>query len=130
MVWPLADDALLAPLEVNRAAVWLHECEGLGGEGFDFGVGQREAVALLWRDVGEFDGLADRLVGRIDQLLGFLAEAALEDCRFLGANVWLVDVKLVGIDRTLHDRLAKRSEERRVGKEGVSTCRSRWPPYH
>src|SRR3546814_15957376 len=24
----------------------------------------------------------------------------------------------------------KRSEERRVGKECVSTCRSRWPPYH
>src|SRR3546814_16521266 len=23
-----------------------------------------------------------------------------------------------------------RTEERRVGKEGVSTCRSRWPPYH
>src|SRR3546814_14800002 len=23
-----------------------------------------------------------------------------------------------------------RSEERRVGKEGVSTCRSRWWPYH
>src|SRR3546814_7767272 len=26
----------------------------------------------------------------------------------------------------LHDR----SEERRVGKECVSTCRSRWSPYH
>src|SRR3546814_11755559 len=26
-----------------------------------------------------------------------------------------------------HDR---RSEERRVGKECVSTCRSRWSPYH
>src|SRR3546814_15980000 len=25
--------------------------------------------------------------------------------------------------------LAMRSEERRVGKECVSTCRSRWPPY-
>src|SRR3546814_17921563 len=25
---------------------------------------------------------------------------------------------------------AYRSEERRVGKEGVSTCRSRWSPYH
>src|SRR3546814_15392636 len=25
---------------------------------------------------------------------------------------------------------ARRSEERRVGKEGVSTCRSRWSPYH
>src|SRR3546814_4131678 len=24
----------------------------------------------------------------------------------------------------------ERSEERRVGKESVSTCRSRWSPYH
>src|SRR3546814_10006799 len=27
-------------------------------------------------------------------------------------------------------RRATRSEERRVGKECVSTCRSRWSPYH
>src|SRR3546814_19984157 len=27
-------------------------------------------------------------------------------------------------------RLYDRSEERRVGKECVSTCRSRWSPYH
>src|SRR3546814_12507258 len=26
--------------------------------------------------------------------------------------------------------VSNRSEERRVGKEGVSTCRSRWSPYH
>src|SRR3546814_17179907 len=26
--------------------------------------------------------------------------------------------------------VATRSEERRVGKECVSTCRSRWSPYH
>src|SRR3546814_15694732 len=26
--------------------------------------------------------------------------------------------------------VAMRSEERRVGKECVSTCRSRWSPYH
>src|SRR3546814_14804835 len=26
--------------------------------------------------------------------------------------------------------LERRSEERRVGKECVSTCRSRWSPYH
>src|SRR3546814_11035726 len=26
--------------------------------------------------------------------------------------------------------LTSRSEERRVGKECVSTCRSRWSPYH
>src|SRR3546814_1259226 len=27
-------------------------------------------------------------------------------------------------------QLVARSEERRVGKECVSTCRSRWSPYH
>src|SRR3546814_20495356 len=27
-------------------------------------------------------------------------------------------------------RPSERSEERRVGKECVSTCRSRWSPYH
>src|SRR3546814_15282571 len=28
------------------------------------------------------------------------------------------------------DKALNRSEERRVGKECVSTCRSRWSPYH
>src|SRR3546814_13812009 len=28
------------------------------------------------------------------------------------------------------DRIETRSEERRVGKESVSTCSSRWAPYH
>src|SRR3546814_14494360 len=40
------------------------------------------------------------------------------------AWAWLVERGLVAADRTL------RSEERRVGKECVSTCRSRWSPYH
>src|SRR3546814_11355027 len=31
---------------------------------------------------------------------------------------------------TLREIGTKRSEERRVGKECVSTCRSRWSPYH
>src|SRR3546814_12381034 len=29
-----------------------------------------------------------------------------------------------------HEALGARSEERRVGKQCVSTCRSRWSPYH
>src|SRR3546814_20205822 len=29
-----------------------------------------------------------------------------------------------------HHRARARSAERRVGKEWVSTCRSRWSPYH
>src|SRR3546814_19170903 len=32
--------------------------------------------------------------------------------------------------RCRHRTAAPRSEERRVGKECVSTCRSRWSPYH
>src|SRR3546814_18599939 len=35
------------------------------------------------------------------------------------------------IDALIRWQLAsRRSEERRVGKECVSTCRSRWSPYH
>src|SRR3546814_2006202 len=34
---------------------------------------------------------------------------------------------LTRVERVPH---ARRSEERRVGKECVSTCRSRWSPYH
>src|SRR3546814_14318127 len=43
---------------------------------------------------------------------------------------------VAGLDReasTFYDNvvgLAFRSEERSVGKECVSTCRSRWSPYH
>ena len=34
------------------------------------------------------------------------------------------------IDKCGPENRGKRSEERRVGKECVSTCRSRWSPYH
>ena len=49
---------------------------------------------------------------------------------FIGSNFvhWVVDnqpdVHVVVLDALT------RSEERRVGKECVSTCRSRWSPYH
>src|SRR3546814_16443604 len=33
-------------------------------------------------------------------------------------------------NRDLQAVIDRRSEERRVGKECVSTCRSRWSPYH
>ena len=61
----------------------------------------------------------------------FVAVASLRNAR----RAWLpkTDVAL-RIDRRaqLQDRLATlaRSEERRVGKECTSWCRSRWSPYH
>src|SRR3546814_12340855 len=40
---------------------------------------------------------------------------------------WTLDIQKT---QDSHLRRADRSEERRVGKECVSTCRSRWSPYH
>src|SRR3546814_19122421 len=43
-------------------------------------------------------------------------------------------VKEYHVERLMRDakitQIYERSEERRVGKECVSTCRSRWSPYH
>src|SRR3546814_7841575 len=47
----------------------------------------------------------------------------------IGGKVQLVgDDLFVTNPKRLRDGI--RSEERRVGKECVSTCRSRWSPYH
>src|SRR3546814_12065958 len=43
--------------------------------------------------------------------------------------VWLPDDGIL-FAGDLVEEGATRSEERRVGKECVSTCRSRWSPYH
>src|SRR3546814_12882629 len=48
-----------------------------------------------------------------------------------GGGLQLVELDLASLKivRAFADTL-NRSEERRVGKECVSTCRSRWSPYH
>src|SRR3546814_2758008 len=42
----------------------------------------------------------------------------------------IADVVVLLLRRKVPGRERTRSEERRVGKECVSTCRSRWSPYH
>src|SRR3546814_10204465 len=49
-------------------------------------------------------------------------DIARRSCRTSGHLAWP--------DRSSAVPQAQRSEERRVGKECVSTCRSRWSPYH
>src|SRR3546814_15790740 len=61
--------------------------------------------------------------GRVDPLIGrdLEVERVMQTlCRRRKNNPQLVGEAGVG----------KRSEERRVGKGGVSTCRSRWSTYH
>src|SRR3546814_8446952 len=69
------------------------------------------------------DVCSSDLLAVIAGVLGMNFDASFFDTRDVGfavaAGVMLV---LAGI--------ALRSEERRVGKECVSTCRSRWSPYH
>src|SRR3546814_17439587 len=42
----------------------------------------------------------------------------------------VLEAAVVRDDAVLGPKLQVRSEERRVGKECVSTCGSRWSPYH
>src|SRR3546814_4703770 len=47
-------------------------------------------------------------------------------------GLFAAGVEALGAHRFQHVAVAdlRRSEERRVGKECVSTCRSRWAPHH
>src|SRR3546814_12027677 len=89
--------------------------------------GGRLALASLQ----EADGPAGKLKGQIERhdlagshLVLELRHRAEGD--LIRAEQQLADQ---GIGACLH-RTLRRSEERRVGKECVNTCRSRWTPYH
>src|SRR3546814_20274648 len=49
---------------------------------------------------------------------------------FTNGKVVLTSLEPVANHTTTARYRLRRSEERRVGKEGVSTCNSRWSPYH
>src|SRR3546814_18219502 len=85
---------------------------------------QRDAAELGfdWRQLDElWDKLAEE-IAELQQATGegpARIEDELGDVLFMAVNL----ARHLGVD-------ADRSEERRVGKECVSTCRSRWSPYH
>src|SRR3546814_20445585 len=87
-----------------------------------------DLVAVLLRM--EIDGAIERIlekagiepaVARYAIVFTTETEGGIESAVVKGSHV-------VGVFRT-SDEDMDRSEERRVGKEGVSTCRSRWSPY-
>src|SRR3546814_15194064 len=77
-------------------------------------------------------------VDAADVLCGCIALVDLEDGNNLGRVQWHVKAiantrrraQQVGQVRRIRVLDDHRSEERRVGKECVSTCRSRWSPSH
>src|SRR3546814_14612832 len=49
---------------------------------------------------------------------------------FVGSSIFSAAFALLGGQELINNWVLGRSEERRVGKECVSTCRSRWSPYN
>src|SRR3546814_17922231 len=53
-----------------------------------------------------------------------------EDCLEGDDYIGILATRTSPMDRVIVSEDKDRSEERRVGKECVSTCRSRWSTYH
>src|SRR3546814_12454501 len=92
---------------------------------------------VTWEDFDpDIDGLRSTVIDLLDKLLSPTAPADIityvvdvdfysgDDC--FATEVFTIDASTP--NGAQHRAL--RSEERRVGKECVSTCRSRWSPYH
>src|SRR3546814_20532275 len=77
----------------------------------------------------QFSLLIDSL-DRNPAAMAFLARNP-DRIRQAAPELYRYDATGMFMPRTVtEDLVLNRSEERRVGKEGVSTCRSRWSPYH
>src|SRR3546814_11643803 len=86
---------------------------------------------LLEAALGERIGVADEEWALIGPLLpaerGRGCRPAQDNRRYFEGMMWIARTGAQW--RHLPDEYG-RSEERRVGQECVSTCRSRWSPYH
>src|SRR3546814_20564103 len=83
----------------------------------DVGIGLDLDRRRILRDIGEV------------AVAGLVAHRHV-DRRRTRPVIALRDIGLIIGAALVDQRIAPSSEERRVGKEGVSTCRYRWSPYH
>src|SRR3546814_6103099 len=77
-------------------------------------------LSILFTGDGDF---ADAVATAVAHVIPTLATAATM------RDSWDANGAIIVVPN-LADAIPLRSEERRVGKECVSTCRSRWSPYH
>src|SRR3546814_19791014 len=66
----------------------------------------------------------------LDRLDGLRRSVVGGECEGCVRRLGIADASGDAIVRAVFDARKPRSEERRVGKECVSTCRSRWSPYN
>src|SRR3546814_14318233 len=86
----------------------------------------RSRYSLSCLKADEFPALGRVVDGKALQLPRNQLRSLIERTQFAMAQQ---DVRYY-LNGTLLEVDTHRSEERRVGKECVSTCRSRWSPYH
>src|SRR3546814_19965845 len=82
---------------------------------------------------GYADHLAEHLGCAVEAGARPAAAVPVGDLLHGAACLWEEALRLQGVNGTAEggpEAYAERSEERRVGNECVSTCRSRWSPYH
>ena len=101
---------------------------------------RRQGVPVFDSDaaVRRMQGPGGLLLAAIEALHPGVTGAAGVDRAALGAAVMGDKLALHRLEKLIHpqvDRerrrfLRRRSEERRVGKECLTQCRSRWSPYH
>src|SRR3546814_20821689 len=96
--------------------------------------------ATLFRSLIGLEGVATPIKTRIEGLreehlqLGAAYQKGRDAFVTAGGDAAAGDAAAKGVDRAASEQMSAlvvelRSEERRVGKECVSTCRSRWSPY-
>src|SRR3546814_11852786 len=104
-----------------------HRLIAAEGEGHVADTAADHRIRKLLLDVANRGDVVDRVVVVLLDPGGDGEDIRIED-NVLGRESDLLGQDLVGA--SADSDLALRSEERRVGKECVSTCRSRWSPYH
>src|SRR3546814_12642576 len=82
---------------------------------------------LAWRTDADRVAERDLVTAHIEERTSDLRDSGDRHVALVGATE---DAGDVTPDADIVPQCGLRSEERRVGKEGVSTCRSRWSPYH
>src|SRR3546814_10182563 len=102
-----------------------------GFVGFVFFFKQKTAYEMRISDWSS-DVCSSDLVRKITHPSPQMAETMRERAeRVAWYQAWTAERLLAMSEVDLLEYLSRlRSEERRVGKECVSTCRSRWSPYH
>src|SRR3546814_10994946 len=95
----------------------------------DVGVVVGKLLGLLVDGIGHFGAAVTDVhaveAGKgVDEVTAFMVANADARCAFDDPALERTTGMVVGVGRRV------RSEERRVGKGCVSTCRSRWSPYH